>query len=159
MERTTHGYGSSPVQQNLNDPNQNNSTTHNSKICMMFTHYSQLVRKITNLFKQINVNIACLSTNTVYDFMKPKTNYAIDEYANSGIHELRCAAYKCCYVGQTSLNLKHRHQEHLRYIKHNHPQLAYTSHILNNVHEYGHVDNILSLLKQANIQRLINELL
>ena len=83
--------------------------------------------------------------------MKPKTNYTIDEYANSGIHELRCAMYKCSYVGQTSLNLNHRPQEHLRYMKHNNPQLAYTSHILNNVHKYGHVDNILSLLKQANM--------
>jgi hypothetical protein len=125
----------------------------------MFTHYSPLVRKITNLFKQINVNIACFSTNTVYDFMKPKTNYVIDEYGNSGIHELRYATYKCSYVGETSLNLKHRHQEHLRQIKHNNPQLACASHILNNVHESGHVDNILSLLKQANIQRPTNEFL
>jgi len=39
---------------------------------MAFTHYSPLVRKITNLFKQINVNIACLSTNTVYDSMEQK---------------------------------------------------------------------------------------
>jgi hypothetical protein len=74
------------MQENLNDPNQNNSTAHNSKTCMTFTYYSPLVRKISNLFKQINVNIACLSTNAVYDFMKPKTNYTIDEYANSGIY-------------------------------------------------------------------------
>lgn len=126
---------------------------------MTFTHYSPLVRKITNLFKQINVNIACLSTNTVHDFMKPKTNYAVDERANSGIHELRYAIYKCSYIGQTSLNLKHRHQEHLRYIKHNDPQLSYTSHILKNVRECGRVDNIMSLLKQANIQRPTNEFL
>jgi hypothetical protein len=91
--------------------------------------------------------------------MKPKTNYAIDECANSGIHELRYATYKCSYVGQTSLNLKHTHQEHLRYIKHNDPQLAYSSYILNNVREYGRVDNIMSLVKQANIQRLTNEFL
>lgn len=159
MECITHGYGGPPVQQNLNDPNQNNSPTHNSKICVTFTHYSLLVRKITNLCEQINVNLACLSTNTVHDFMKPKTNYSIDEYANSGIHELRYAKYKCCYVGKTSLNLKHRHQEHLRYMKHNDPQLAYTSHILYNVQKYGHVDNIMSLLKQANIQRPTNEFL
>jgi len=86
------------VQQDLNDPNQNNSTTHNSKICMMFTHYSPLVRKITNLFKPININTSCLSTNAGYDFMKPKRNYAVDEYANGGIHELRYATYKCCCV-------------------------------------------------------------
>jgi hypothetical protein len=122
---------------------------------MMFTHYSLLVRKITNLFKQINVNIACLSTNTVHDFMKPKTNYAVDERPNSGIHELRCAIYKCSYVRQTSLNLKHRHQEHLRYIKHN----CHTPLILNNVCECGRVDNIMSLLKQVNIRRPTNEFL
>jgi hypothetical protein len=91
--------------------------------------------------------------------MKSKINYAIDEYANSGIHELRYATYKCSYVGQTSLNLKHRHQEHLRYIKHNDPQLVYTSRILNNVYEYGRVDNIMSLFKQANIQRPTNKCL
>ena len=55
------------------------------------------------------------------------------------------------------LNLKRRHQEHLRYMKHNDLQFPYASHILSNVHECGRVDNIMSLLKQMNIQRPTNE--
>jgi len=44
-------------------------------------------------------------------------------------------------------------------MKHNDPQLAYTSYILRSAHEYERVDDIMSSLKQANIQRPTNEFL
>ena len=45
-----------------------------------------------------------------------------------------------------------------RHIKHNDPQLAYTLRILKNVHQYGSINNITSLLKQVNKVPLINSL-
>jgi hypothetical protein len=42
------------------------------------------------------------------------------------------------------------------YIKQNYPQLVYALHILNNTHEYGITDNIMSLLKQVNRGPLTN---
>jgi len=38
-------------------------------------------------------------------------------------------------------------QEHVRYIRHNEPQLAYALHILNNKHEYGPISNTHDLIK------------
>jgi len=45
-------------------------------------------------------------------------------------------------------HLKHRYQEHIRYIKQNDTKSAYTLHILNNNHEYGRINTTMTLLKQ-----------
>jgi predicted GIY-YIG superfamily endonuclease len=65
----------------------------------------------------------------------------------SGIYTLACKTCKHTYVGQTSRDLKQRYQEHIRYIKSNNPQSAFALHILNNRHEYGTINEIMSLLK------------
>jgi len=54
---------------------------------------------------------------------------------------------KLAYVGQTSRSLKIQFQGHIRYIRSNNPQLAFALHILQNQHEYGHTNNIMTLLK------------
>jgi hypothetical protein len=53
-------------------------------------------------------------------------------------------------VGQTSLNLKQRYQERIRYIRNNDPQSAFAQHIPNNQHEYGTIEEIIKLLKPTN---------
>jgi len=53
---------------------------------MTFTYYSPLVRKLTSLFKQINVRIGFHSLITIYDFTKPK-NTLIGEQTYIGIYE------------------------------------------------------------------------
>jgi hypothetical protein len=50
-------------------------------------------------------------------------------------------------VGQTSRDLKQRYQEYMRYFKNNNPQSAFALRILNNRHEYGTIDEIMTLLK------------
>jgi hypothetical protein len=54
--------------------------------------------------------------------------------------------------------LKQRYSEHVRYIRNNNPQSAYATHILNNVHEYGSINNNMTLLKQANKGPHVNSL-
>jgi len=44
-------------------------------------------------------------------------------------------------------SLKIQFQEHIRYVRSNNPQSPFASHILQNQHEYGHMNNILTLLK------------
>jgi hypothetical protein len=41
------------------------------------------------------------------------------------------------------------------YITHNEPQSAYAQHILNNKHEYGPIDNTMTLLKHINKTSLL----
>ena len=47
-------------------------------------------------------------------------------------------------------NPKSRYQEHIRYIKNNDPRSAYALHILNNRHEYGNINDTMTLLKHFN---------
>ena len=53
-------------------------------------------------------------------------------------------------MGQTSRNSKQRYQEHIRYIRNNDPQSAFSQHILNNQHEYGTIEETMKLLKPTN---------
>jgi len=48
-----------------------------------------------------------------------------------------------------------RFQEHIRYIRSNNPQSAFSLHILQNRHEYSQMNNILSLLKLLNSQNML----
>jgi len=44
----------------------------------------------------------------------------------------------------------------VQYIKQNEPQSAYALHILNTTHEYGPINNIMSVLKKVNQDPLLN---
>ena len=59
------------------------------------------------------------------------------------------------YVGQTSRSLNIRFREHIRYIRNNNPQSAYALHILQNQHEYGQINSIMTLVKPLNNPSLL----
>jgi hypothetical protein len=115
-----------------------------------FTYTSPCTRKITNPFKHTHVKTDFKTNNTILQLTKPdiKTNTPI--HKNSGIYTLTCNTCKLAYVGQTSQHLKLHFQEHIRYIRNNNPQSAYAQHILQNQHEYGTMDNTMTLLKPLN---------
>ena len=56
---------------------------------------------------------------------------------------------------QKGRNLKSRFREHIRYIKNNELRSAYALHILNCRHEYGNIDDTMTLLKQINTPTLL----
>ena len=88
-----------------------------------FTYPSPQIRKLTNLFKYTNINIAFKCTNTIQHCTKPKTPDKNQEYNMSGIDKLTCNTCKMSYIGQTSINLKQRYREHIRYITNNNSSL------------------------------------
>jgi ribosomal protein S17E len=65
----------------------------------------------------------------------------------SGLHKLTCNTCKMSYIGQTGRKLTQRYREHIRYIRNNVPQSAYAQHILRNLHEYGSITDVMTLLK------------
>jgi hypothetical protein len=73
-------------------------------------------------------------------------------------YKLTCTTCERSYVGQTGSNLKQRYKEHIRYIQNNDPQSAYATHIINNLHEYGDINDNMSMLKQINKGPYINTL-
>ena len=111
-----------------------------------FTYHSPLIRKVTNLFKQTNLNIAFKSTNTI----NQQLSHKLDNTKPSGIHETKCNTCDMVYVGQSGRHITTRHRERTRYIRTNNPNSAYAMHILNNKHEYGTANETLKLLKPCN---------
>jgi hypothetical protein len=110
-------------------------------------YYSQLVRKITKLFKHTDVGISFKSTNTIQHPTTPKTTNNIHEHNKCVIYKPTCNTCKLSHVGQTS-QPQTRYQEHIRYIKQKDHQPAYFLHIVKNNHEYGPINSTITLLKQ-----------
>jgi len=106
-----------------------NIPTTTTKKWVTFSYHSPLIRKITNLFKHTNLNIALHATNTIHQELADKIN-------SSGIYELKCNTWSNSYVGLSG-RLATRHKEHTQYIRTSNPISAYALHILNNRHEYG----------------------
>ena len=92
-----------------------------------------------------------------------KHNYFLCIYFNSDVFtcEFATSVFSCfsvrlkSYIGQTSRNLKSRFQEHTRYIKNNDPRSAYPLHILKCRHEYGNINDTMTLLKSIDRPSLL----
>jgi hypothetical protein len=52
-------------------------------------------------------------------------------------------------IGQSGRSTAVRHKEHVRYIRTNNPTSDYALHILNNKHDFGTAEEILTLLKSC----------
>jgi K+ transporter len=70
-------------------------TTQQNKKCVTFTYHSPLIRKITNLFKQTNLNITFGATNTVQQQLTEKPAHKNP----SGIYKLKCNTCNNAYMG------------------------------------------------------------
>jgi len=91
-----------------------------------FTYFSPLIRQITNLFKDTNINIAFRTTNTIQQQLSREINNSTNP---SGIYKLQCNTCKMAYIGQSGRSIATRYKEHIRYIRNNSPQSAYAMHI------------------------------
>ena len=121
-------------------------TQQTKKKWVKFSYHSPLIRKITNLFKRTNLNIALHATKTTqkhlaYITHKTSTNC-------SGIHKPNTC--KNSYAGQSGRSIPTKHKEHTRYIRTNKPTSAYALYVLNNRHEYGTAKETLGLLRLCN---------
>jgi len=102
-----------------------------------------MIRLITNLFKHSDLKIAFRATNTLQQQLSEQQS----NKNPSGIYKLKCNTCNKAYVGESGRSIDIRHREHIRYIRSNNPQSAYTMHILQNRHEYGTTKDTLQLLK------------
>ena len=119
-----------------------------------FTYISPQIRKITNLFRNTNISIIYKCHNTIANRIKPPREHT-PPHNQLGIYQLICNTCNLSYVCQTSRRLSIRYKEHIRYIRSNNPQSAYALHILQNRHEYGLMDNTMTVLNHINNQSLL----
>jgi len=96
-----------------------------------------------------------MSTKILQQLTKPKPASNTQEQDTSGIYKLTCNTRQMSYIGQTSRSLKQRYQEHIRCIRYNEPQSVYALYILNNKHEYGPINNTMTVLKHINKTSLL----
>jgi hypothetical protein len=95
---------------NLNEERQNKKRTNK---WVTFTYYSPLVRKVTNFFRNTNINIALGANTTIYQQLAWKS----DNTNPSSVYEIKCNTCNRAYVGQSGRLITIRHKEHIRYIK------------------------------------------
>jgi hypothetical protein len=119
------------------------------KVWTTFTYHSPKIQKITNLFKSTNIGIAFKITTTLQQLINPLTSNQTSEYEKTGIYKIICNTCQKSYVGKTNRNLKSRFPEHISYIENNKPHTAYALHILNSRHEYGSINDTMTLIKQV----------
>jgi hypothetical protein len=80
----------------------------------IFVYYSPKNRKLTNLLKNTNINIAFKNTNTIRQYTEPKTLDKNQDYNMSGIYILTCNTCKISYIGQTDGIINQGYKEHIR---------------------------------------------
>ena len=82
-----------------------------------------MIRRVTNLFKHTDLNIAFGATNTLQQKLSKKQN----NKNTSGIYKLKCNTCNKAYIGQSVRSIDIRHKEHIRYIRNNNPPMSCTS--------------------------------
>jgi hypothetical protein len=60
------------------------------------------------------------------------------------------------YIGQTERALKIRYKKHIRSIRYNKDDSAYPTHILNNMYQYGNIEEIMDRIDHGKKGRIMN---
>ena len=128
-----------------NPPHNTEPNIHNGKKWVTFKYFSPIIRRITNLFKDTNLNIAFKPYNTIRQQLTEKG----DNNNPSGIYKLQCNTCKDVYIGQSGRAISICYKEHIRYIRTNSLTSAYATHILHNNHEYGTAKDTIQILKKC----------
>jgi hypothetical protein len=144
-----NGYPNNIIEKlNKQIKNKIENKSHNSsqtKKLALFEYHNPIIRKITNIFKNTDIQIAYEVKNTTQHILKEYgPNWTHTKIA---IYSLKCNKCNMQYVGQTGCNLKTRYIEHCRHIKSSDPKSAFAMHILNNKYEYGPINTTITLVK------------
>jgi hypothetical protein len=126
--------------------------THWSK----FTYLGKDTRAITKVFKNTRIKVT-YSTNSTLEKLLTKKHYSLkDNYENSGIYQLTCPTCRMKYMGQTGRSFRTRFQEHLRDFRHGNGKSRFAQHLLENGHDIGPIEDIMSTIHITNKGRLMD---
>jgi hypothetical protein len=123
----------------------------------MFTYCNPLVHKLTNLFKNTNVNIAFRSA-------VPYFNNYVTAHSNTLPHLVGFTNYNAPpairHMSDTPADQSPSDIQHVQYIRTNSPTSAYALHILSQCHDYGSPppppDKTLHLLRSCEKGNIMN---
>jgi hypothetical protein len=114
------------------------------------THTHTLVYLPAWIFMQANLQVTYKTTNRIAKLLWTQPRHNKNDYENSAIYGLRCTTCHLTYIGQTGQNLKTCYSKHARYIRSNNLQPAYAQHILQQWHEYGPMQETMTLIHRTN---------
>jgi hypothetical protein len=126
--------------------------THWSK----FTYFGKETRSFTKVFKNTRIKVT-YSTNSTLEKLLTKKHYPLkDKYENSGIYQLTCPTCSMKYTGQTGRSFRTRFQEHLRDFRHGNRKSCFVQSLLENGHDIGPIEDIMSTIHITNKGRLMD---
>jgi hypothetical protein len=121
---------------------------------MGLLHVFRELRANNHKTLQKHIKIASKTNNTIGNILKERTT--ANKYEQTGIYKLTSAECKTVYIGQTGRTLKIRYKEHIRSIMYNRDDSGFATHILNNAHCYGKMEDIVEKIDHAKKGRLMN---
>jgi len=125
------------------DPKDNKDSRRWAKL----TYVGNETKFITKMFKNLPTKITFTTSNSIGRLLSTKPNHnsnsALD---NSGIYRLTCPDCQMKYVGQTGRSFQTRFQEHYRDFRHNNAKSKFATHLLENQHSIGKINNIMEIL-------------
>jgi hypothetical protein len=158
----TNGYPLSTITK-LNTQIQNKlhnlsvTNEHSNKKWTTFRYHSPMIGKMTIVFHDTNLKLAFRTKNSIQNILNTQ-NQNKNKYTYSSIYQMICHICSNSYIGQTDRGLEIRYKEHIRHIKNNSSQSAYTHHVLLNRHNYGPMETTVTLLHKAKKVKRMNTL-
>ena len=110
------------------------------------------------LFKETSVRIAYTTNNSINKHLtkKPHTTQPTRQYEKSGIYQLTCPDCHKWYIGQTGRSFQKRYQEHFHDYKYNKYKSKYATHLLENHHSIGPMQETMHILYTTKKGHLMN---
>jgi hypothetical protein len=113
-----------------------------------FTYIGKETKYITKLFRDSPIQISYTTNNTIGKILSTKQNHTHtqDQFRSSGIYRLTCPDCGMKYIGQTGRPFHIRFREHFRDFKYNNRKSKFATHLLDNNHSIGPINDIMEIL-------------
>ena len=153
----SNGYNNSTIQQ-LDRPTTKPLPTNSNNTWAKFTYIRKQTKFITKLFKETPVRIAYTTDNSISKHLtkKPHTTQTTRQYEKSGIYQLTCPDCHKKYIRQTGRSFQKCYQEHLHDYKYNKYKSKYATHLLENQHSIGPIQETMQISYTTKKGRLMD---
>jgi hypothetical protein len=152
-----NGYNNSTIQQ-LDRPTTKPSPKKSNNTWAKFTYIGKQTKFITKLFKETSIRIAYTTDNSISRQLSknPHTTQSARKYEKSGIYQLTCPDCHKRYMGHTDRTFQKRYQEHFHDYKFNKCKSKYATHLLENHHSIGPIQDTMQILYTTSKGRLMD---
>jgi len=114
-----------------------------------FTYFGKETWAITKLFKETQLQVAYKVSNTINKRLTSNPNNRKpqqQQYEQSGVYSLSCPDCHMQYIGQTGRSFQIRFKEHFHDFKYNIRKSNFATHLLDNNHSIGPINEIMKIL-------------